>query len=746
MDLLHDLTPAQTQAVTHLDGPLLVIAGPGSGKTRVITRRILHLLQSGIKPWNILAITFTNKAAAEMRKRVLDLAPHSKVLICTFHSLGARLLRQYAIELGLDRHFTIYDQADRTNLIKTCLALANIDDARYTPEKIQSAISRAKNELKDPEEYANEADDFFRQTVARVYPLYQRRLHELSALDFDDLLYWVARMLRQKPEIRAELDERFRYILVDEYQDTNFAQYVIVRHLSKDHPNLCVVGDPDQSIYRWRGSDIRNILDFERDYPQAKVITLDVNYRSTKNILQAADQLISHNRKRKPRRLTTENDTGAPVALAQYASGLDEALGIAERIQRLVEQGQYRYRDVAIFLRMNALSRVFETAMIKHRVPYQIVRGLAFFERKENKDIVAYLRLILNPRDDLSFLRVVQTPPRGIGKTSLEHLKEYAAPREISLMEAASEVRKIPEIKGKAAKGLTEFTKMIAELRPFIDSPADVILREVLDRSGYRAMLRDSQDQEDQERLANVEELITAAHEFAAEEGTNTLSAFLEHVTLVSDADGYDDRQDRVSIMTLHAAKGLEFPVVFMPTLEQGILPHERSQREAEELEEERRLVFVGMTRARQELYLSHAQLREFRGSTMYAIPSPFLNELPKECVKKESSSRSHGAGRLADHDDDDYFNHQQFADEVVVTPPKRSWAPASSKSSPVQVGRPDEDRFVVNAYVRHKVYGQGQIKEVSGHGPNKKVKVRFSTVGDKTFMLAMAPLEVLHR
>ncbi len=746
MDLLHDLTPAQQQAVTHIDGPLLVIAGPGSGKTRVITRRILHLLQSGIKPWNILAITFTNKAAAEMRRRVLDLAPHSKVLICTFHSLGARLLRQYADQLGLDRNFTIYDQDDRANLVKTCLALANVDDARYTPEKIQSAISRAKNELKSPDEFANEADDFFRQTVARVYPIYQRRLLESAALDFDDLLYWVARMLRTMPDIRAELDERFRYILVDEYQDTNFAQYVIVRHLAKDHPHLCVVGDPDQSIYRWRGSDIRNILDFERDFPQAKVITLDRNYRSTQMILKAADHLISHNRKRKPRHLVTDNAAGAPVRLTRYTAGLDEAFGVARQIKQLVDQGHCHFRDVAIFLRMNALSRVFETAMIKHRVPYQIVRGLAFFERKENKDIVAYLRLILNPKDDLSFLRVVNAPPRGIGKTSMEYLKEYAAPRELTLMEAASQVSKILEIKGKAAKGLAEFAKMMNDFRQFIDSPADVILREVLDRTGYRAMLRDSQDQEDQERLANIEELITAAHEFAAEEGTNSLAAFLEHVTLVSDADGYDDQQNRVSIMTLHAAKGLEFPVVFLPTLEQGILPHERSQKDHEELEEERRLTFVGMTRAKEQLYLSHASMREFRGTTLYAIPSPFLNELPKDCLEKVEDKCADWPSADPARDDDDYFHHESFDDEVVVTPTMPMQKPNASRSMVSDAVRQDADRFVVNAYVRHKEYGQGQIKEVNGYGAAKKVKVRFSSVGDKTFMLAKAPLELLHR
>lgn len=741
LDLLSDLTPAQQEAVTHLEGPLLVLAGPGSGKTRVITRRIAYLLQHGVKPWNLLAITFTNKAASEMRRRVQQLLPDTRVWISTFHSLGARLLRQYADRLGLDKNFTIYDQGDRNQLVKEALALANIDDSKFTPERIQAAISRAKNDLKDPGEYAAAADDFFAQTVARVYPIYQRKLHEASALDFDDLLFWVAQMLRKNAEVRAELDARFRYVLVDEYQDTNRTQYVIARQLSIDQPNLCVVGDPDQSIYRWRGSDIKNILDFERDFPQAKVVTLAENYRSTKTILRAADSLISKNSKRKPKPLTTQNPLGEPVRVDTYPSGLDEAFGVALKIREAVDAGRRRWRDHAIFLRMNALSRVFETAMMKHRVPYQIVRGLAFFERKENKDILAYLRLIVNPRDDLSFLRAVNEPARGIGKTSIEYLKEFAAPRELTLLESAALVQKIPQIKGKAAKGLADFAKLMQDLRQFLDAPADVTISEALDRSGYRRMLKESRDSEDQERLANIEELITAAREFAAEDGTNTLMGFLEHVTLVSDQDGLNEAQDAVCIMTLHAAKGLEFPVVFMPAFEQGILPHERSAKEKEELEEERRLAFVGITRAMEEVHLSNAQLREFRGMSLYAIPSPFLDELPTEGVE-----RSHGSG------DGDRFGYggrryerdeySQDDDGPAVTPPRLLSARVSVRSAPASEGRPDAERFVVNARVRHKDYGQGQIKEVSGYGAARKVKVRFPT-GERTFILDKAPLEL---
>ncbi|HMO37543.1 MAG TPA: UvrD-helicase domain-containing protein, partial [Gemmatales bacterium] len=425
--------------VTHLDGPLLVLAGPGSGKTRVITRRIAHMLRSGIRPWNILAITFTNKAAGEMRKRVETLNPNCRVWISTFHSLGVRLLKQYASELGMEPNFTIYDMADRNALIKEAMKQANVDgtSASNGPDRIGAAISRAKNELKGPEAYAANARDFFEDKVARVFPIYEKKLRAANGLDFDDLLFWLAYLLRKQPEVRAELDARFQYLMIDEYQDTNYAQYVIAKQLSVDHPNLCVVGDPDQSIYKFRGSDIRNILDFERDFPQARVITLDQNYRSTQAILATADSLIAHNHSRKPKKLVTQNAPGDKVKILEFASGLDEAYGIAQCIREMAEQHGVKYRDCAVFLRMNALSRVFETAFIKQRIPYQIVRGLAFFDRKENKDILAYLRLLVNPMDAVSFRRAVNVPGRGIGDASLAKLEDYALPREISLLQAA---------------------------------------------------------------------------------------------------------------------------------------------------------------------------------------------------------------------------------------------------------------------------------------------------------------------
>jgi DNA helicase II / ATP-dependent DNA helicase PcrA len=752
-DLLADLTPAQREAVMHIEGPLVVIAGPGSGKTRVITRRVAYLLEQGIRPQNILAVTFTNKAADEMRRRVWRLLPESEKVdpkgvvipphrllrICTFHSFGANLLRRYGELFGLDRNFTIYDQTDRLKVVKSALETAEIDSTRFTPETISGAISRAKNELLTPDRYAQLANDFFKQTVAHVYPAYEKRMRDANAVDFDDLLLWPALGLKNDPELRAELDSLYRFVLIDEYQDTNKAQYAIARHLSLDQPNLCVVGDPDQSIYAFRGSDIRNILDFERDFPSARVITLDVNYRSTKSILKAASTLIARNRERKPKDLTTDNPQGKPVSVLTFETGVEEAEGVARRIKEAVEKDKRSYRDFAVFLRINALSRAVETAFMKQHVHYQIVRGLAFYERKENKDVLAYLRLLLNPRDDLAFLRVVNEPARGIGKVSLDHLQAYAAPREISLLAAAAEVDKVPQIKGKAAKGLREFAAMIYELTKLTDAQPDEVLRQVLDRTGYRTVLKDSTDPEDADRLANIEELITAARQFAAEDSRRTVADWLETVTLASDVDGWDERQDQVSVMTLHAAKGLEFPVVFMLAVEQGILPHERSLSRDKEVEEERRLAFVGMTRAKQELHLCHARLREFRGQTLYAVPSMFLDELPPEGVEHTSLAAQPMTGGLgADH-------WRGGGSEAAAA----GWADAGiSPQTPSDRGASARggDDYREGMLVQHDTYGLGRIIGAHGFGATRTVKIRFQVGGEISFRVNVAKLTIVRK
>ncbi len=734
-DLLSDLTPEQRAAVEHTDGPLLILAGAGSGKTRVITRRVGYLLQCGVRAGSILAITFTNKAAGEMKQRVEAIAPGNKVFISTFHSLGARLLRQYADKLNIDRNFTIYDVDDRNKLVQAALDSVGMDNSKYTPDRLAGAISKAKNALLTPKQYEQQARDFFTQTVAKVYFGYEKRLRAANGMDFDDLLYLPAMALKMNEEFRAELDARFKYVLIDEYQDTNQAQYEIARRLSIHHPNLCVVGDPDQSIYKWRGSDIRNILDFERDFPAAKVITLEQNFRSTKTILHAASTVIDHNKQRKKKSLVTGNPAGDPVRVLTYDSGLDEADGIVMRIKQTVDEGKFRYRDHAIFLRINALSRTLESAFVKHAVPFQIVKGLAFYDRKENKDILAYLRLLVNPNDTVSFLRAVNEPARGVGKVSLDRLVNWANDNELSPALACAQVARIPEIKGKAAAGLRGFAQLMIDLRAKLDLPPYEIIREVLDKSGYRQMLVDSTDDADYDRLANIEEMITAAKQFSDEDNSRTLSDFLETITLASDVDGHDEQADHVSVMTFHAAKGLEFPVVYMLACEQGILPHNRSIESGkdDELEEERRLCFVGMTRAMKLLHLCHARMREFRGQTTYAIPSMFLDELPPDVERTDLSMQKNTARGAIEEWRRGYAATAGGYNPRFVAPVKPN-VPANSED------------FTVGQVVQHDEYGIGQVSEVSGAGALRKVKVRFPAYGEKTFAGDKVKLRVVKR
>jgi DNA helicase-2/ATP-dependent DNA helicase PcrA len=1099
-DLLADLTEPQRDAVTHVDGPLLILAAAGSGKTRVITRRVAHLIQSGVRPSNILAITFTNKAAGEMRQRVEQLLPGNRVLICTFHSLGVRVLRQYADRLGIDKNFTIYDVDDRNKLVKEAIAHLGMDDVSFTPERLAGAISKAKNQLTSPGQYEQGARDFFSQTAAKVYAKYEKLLRAANGMDFDDLLYLPAMALRMNEEFRRDLDTRFKYILVDEYQDTNKAQYEIARRMSYDHPNLCVVGDPDQclhpstpiatergtipiseirdgdrvltaigwgrtgyrpvekvmashsrgtvvrirvaggreivattnhmcfskivatpnqhfvylmfkrgmgfrigttrgvrtskdgkmmsglqvrtnqevadaiwiiktcatssearyfeqllsvqygiptfvffvrgrsmdidqtmidrlyrtvdteraagrlmsdfhldrryphhrpwavvrgglarrqihftvfgdartktdgrchehrvqmntsgeelrdkakaaallvrqgnkgtwrietsrkdyddaqslvqqiaaldhfeivsharlstessfsftpashlqpgmitavlvdgqiedreiesvafeeydgpvydlsipetrnfvangvvvhnSIYKWRGSDIRNILDFERDFPQAKVIALETNFRSTPNILNAAGRLIEHNVKRKKKALATLNPAGEPVRILTFDTGLDEAEGVVLEIKRLVKAGTFKYRDCAIFLRINALSRSLESAFVKHGVPFQIVKGLAFYERKENKDILAYLRLLANPSDTVSFLRAVAEPARGVGKTSLERLNAYAAEREISLFQAAGQVGQIADIRGKAATGLKDFHRLITELRSQFELPPPDLINLVLDKSGYRQMLKQSKDDDDAERLANIEEMITAAQQFAAADPERTLTDFLEQVALTSDVDGYDESSDRVSVMTFHAAKGLEFPCVFLMAVEQGLLPHERSLQNDEELEEERRLCFVGMTRAMKQLYLTHGRTREFRGQILYAIPSMFFDELPADVVRDDRTPKRFFAsvsGQLYPTPPREYAT--SLPPKPVAPPPM----PPPAVTATGTFANPAD--YHVGQIVQHEQYGIGRISDVAGFGTLRKVKIHFPAAGEKTFVADKVKLKAV--
>ena len=733
-DLLAGLNHPQKQAVLHGEGPLLILAGAGSGKTRVITRRIVQLMQNGVRAQSILAITFTNKAAGEMRKRVDSIVPGHRVQISTFHSFGVRLLRQYADRLGLNKDFTIYDQSDRSKLTKIAIEDSGLNAERFTPDTISNSISKAKNQLLSPEKYAQSAKDFFSQSVAQVYPYYEKRLRESNALDFDDLLYWPALALRNDPELRAELDARYRYVMVDEYQDTNTAQYAIARGLSVDYPNLCVVGDPDQSIYKFRGSDIRNILDFERDFPNATVLTLSENYRSTKPILSAADRLISHNTQRKPKPLISMKEGGSPVTQITFDTGAEEANGVAKRIAQQVNSGNRTFRDFAVFVRMNALTRSLESAFSRHRVPFQIVKGMAFFDRKEIRDVLSYLRLLVNSHDNISFMRAVNEPARGIGKVSLDHLKNHAEPREISLLEACGVVEKIPTIKGKAASGLRDFSLLMKGLRELLEHPPHEVIAKTLDASGYREMLRRSTDTEDQERLANIEELVSAARQFQVEDREPNLADFLENISLASDTDAHDANKDSVSVMTLHAAKGLEFPVVYMLAMEQGILPHDRSLENDEELQEERRLAFVGMTRAMHELFLCNARMRDFRGSVVFTAPSMFLGQLPESEIKVIEEGPSTPMNAMLKGPGKGSQMTQGWKNNQIK-------APTVAPINPMAV---KDGNYAEGLIVKHPAYGKGMITEISGYGAMRRLKIRFQTAGERSFIADKVQLEIV--
>ena len=631
-----DLTADQWSAVDHQEGPLLVLAGPGSGKTRVITRRIARLVEKGIPPRRILAITFTNKAANEMADRVEQLMPGTRVWVSTFHRFCSRLLREWGRGVGLKPHFTIYDTTDQQQLIRDVLNELDFDTVHFSPARVASQISRLKNDMTTAEEYARQFEesigDPFQAVLAKVYPRYQERLLEASAVDFDDLLLHVVTLLSENPELRADLDSRYEYIMVDEYQDTNMAQYQIVRALSQDWPNLCVTGDPDQSIYGWRGARIDNILRFESDYPKAAVVRLEQNYRSTKEILRAADCLISNNIYRKAKALVTDNPEGETVELMSFDDGPHEADAIAADIREQVNTGQRKWSDFAIFYRVNALSRELEQALRRHRVPYQVAAGVAFYERAEIKDVLAYLQLIHNPDDYVAFRRIVNTPTRGIGKTTQKKLMSWAGSQGLTLLEAAQKARECPQLSQRAVVSLNKFARMMSELSRGDCGSVEQLMKTVLDRTQFTAGWADSDSEDDQNRLANVQELLTAAHQFDEAEGSDaSLEGFLELTSLVNDVDALEEAAGQVTLMTLHAAKGLEFPVVYIVAVENNLIPHERSMRnnDLRELEEERRLLFVGVTRAEERLCLTQTRMRAFRGRLLPTIPSPFLTEMP---------------------------------------------------------------------------------------------------------------------
>ncbi|MCG8586198.1 MAG: UvrD-helicase domain-containing protein [Pirellulales bacterium] len=741
---LDNLSETQREAVEHRDGPLLVLAGPGSGKTRVVTCRIAELINSGVPPRQILALTFTNKAADEMRSRVEQLVPDGRVWMGTFHRFCARLLRQHAALVGLAENYTIYDTADSKRALKHALETAEITLSHTSLDSIAHQISDAKNSLVGAEDYEPRRGSHIGSIVADAYPAYQKQLLISNAVDFDDLLLHVAVLLRDNPELRASLDERYRYILVDEYQDTNFAQYCIVRALARNYPNLAVTGDPDQSIYGWRGANLNNILSFEHDYDDVRVVRLEQNYRSTQRILRVADTLIENNKRRKAKRLFTDNDEGQRVIYATFTTQRQEAETIAAEIAREVEAGDRRPRDYAIFYRTNALSRALEFALRDQGLPYQMIRGLEFYQRKEVKDCLAYLQLLNNPRDDVALLRVINTPARGIGKTTLEHLADHARRYGISLFDAARESGLIESLSKRAAVAVARFVAMIDGLAAHVHDPIEELLGHLLTESGMRAMYEQSDDEADQERLANIEELLTAARQFdEVHAGENSLEEFLEQSALFNDTDDWQTEQDKVTLMTMHAAKGLEFPVVYVIAVEDGILPHQRSMDEPSQMEEERRLMFVAITRAQERLQLSRARKREFRGQRRSTIPSTFLMELPRDEMEMLETEPEPDPWREERErwDDDDAYDQDMPVESPVVAPSDRSGpsigvtmgagivtaASLGEETNAVADHVPPED-FRHGMKVVHPVHGVGTVVALGGVDAMRSATIKYDS------------------
>lgn len=724
------LNDRQCEAVKHTEGPLLITAGAGSGKTKVLTCRIAHLLELGVASYRILAITFTNKAAKEMKERVTNLvgAQADSIWLSTFHSFCAKLLR-FEIDgfHGYTRNFTIYDSSDQLVLVKDCLKKLNLDDKQFTPRSVLGTISSAKNVLMDAKAFAAKASDFYEQKVADVYAMYQEKLRENNAVDFDDLLFLAVRLLQENEEVREKYQSRFQYILVDEYQDTNHAQYALTKILAARWRNICVVGDADQSIYAWRGADIRNIIDFTRDYPDAASIKLEQNYRSTKTILHAANAVIDNNESRPKKTLWTENPTGNKIIHYQAQTEHDEADYIAGVIYNRHEISHEPYGDMAILFRTNAQSRVLEEKLMRYAIPYTMVGGTKFYDRKEIKDVLAYLRLLYNPEDSLSLTRIINVPKRNIGATTMEHVAAYAEAQGISLFEALSSTEEIPVTK-RAKASLENFAAMIFDLLNDIEGKDVLSLIEtVIKQTGYGDMLdkEAEHDPQGESRKENVGEFLSVAKDYMDSNPEGNLQDFLENVALVSDVDDFESSDSKVTLMTLHAAKGLEFPVVFLTGLDEGLFPHSRTLMDPAQVEEERRLAYVGITRAERQLYVTNAVTRTMYGRISAYMPSRFLAEIPPQFME-------------------DYHRKSAMPQSRTTAVPGKQRVSILTK--PVASSLPKKhavtDTFAKGDKVRHKIWGIGTVLDVIGEGPNMQMKIQFPTKGVRQVVVKYAPLE----
>ncbi|OFN46456.1 ATP-dependent DNA helicase PcrA [Enterococcus sp. HMSC072G01] len=737
-ELLNGMNPRQKEAVLHTDGPLLLMAGAGSGKTRGLTHRIAYLIEEKeVNPWNILAITFTNKAAKEMKERVNAILASGgeDVWVSTFHSMCVRILRRDVDFIGYNRNFTIIDSSEQLTLMKRILKELNIDPKKYDPRSILGTISQAKNSLQTPQDFAKMQGSYYEEIAAKCYAAYQKELQYNQCMDFDDLIMNTIRLFEEHPDSLTYYQNKFHYIHVDEYQDTNHAQYTLVNLLAGRFRNLCVVGDADQSIYGWRGADMQNILDFEKDYPDAAVILLEQNYRSTKNILSAANQVIENNSNRKPKNLWTENKEGNKITYYRADNERDETRFIVDRMQEEIRSNHRNYGDFAILYRTNAQSRVMEETLLKANIPYKMVGGHKFYDRKEIKDILAYLNVLVNPQDSISFERIVNSPKRGIGPGSIEKLRSFASLHEWPLLEAAQNVD-LANIGGKAGQQLGAFGEMIQEVTQMIPYlTVTELTKEVLDRSGYLEDLKIQNTLEAQARIENLEEFLTVTQEFDkqfeqqneedADAPEEKLTVFLNDLALVSDIDNLEEDASQVTLMTLHAAKGLEFPVVFLIGLEEGVFPLSRALMEESELEEERRLAYVGITRAEEALYLTNAFSRTLYGRTQYNRPSRFVEEIDQELLEIEGMRPTPKKTPV-------------FAKKTAYSYKQPETAVVPSKSA---TGG-ENNSWKPGDKVKHKKWGLGTVVRVSGTSKDLELDVAFPSQGVKRLLAAFAPIE----
>ena len=765
--LLTGMNDQQAEAVQTTEGPLLIMAGAGSGKTRVLTHRIAYLIdEKMINPWNILAITFTNKAAREMRERAVALNPAtSETLIATFHSMCVRILRREADHIGYNRNFTIVDPGEQRTLMKRILKNLNLDPKKWNERAILGTISNAKNDLLDEIAYEHQAGDMYTQIVAKCYKAYQEELRRSEAMDFDDLIMMTLRLFDKNPDVLAYYQQRYQYIHVDEYQDTNHAQYQLVKLLASRFKNICVVGDADQSIYGWRGADMQNILDFEKDYPEAKVVLLEENYRSTKKILQAANEVIKNNRNRRPKKLWTQNDEGEQIVYYRANDERDEAVFVASTIDNIVREKVKNFKDFAVLYRTNAQSRTIEEALLKSNIPYTMVGGTKFYSRKEIRDVISYLNLIANPADNISFERVVNEPKRGVGPGTLEKIRTFAYEQNMSLLDASANIMLSP-IKGKAAQGVYDFANMILNLRDQLDGLSITeAVEAVLDKSGYLDALSMQQTLESQARIENIEEFMSVTKNFDEtntdgtedETGIDRLGRFLNDLALIADTDDGDMEAAEVTLMTLHAAKGLEFPVVFLIGMEEGVFPLSRASEEPDELEEERRLAYVGITRAEEILFLTNANTRTLFGKTSYNRPSRFLREISDDLLQYQGLARPANSsfGVRFTKEEPTQFGQGMSLQQALQTrkanaqPQKHTGGaqPFSKATGGLPFSKASDSGnsatdWEIGDIAHHKKWGDGTVLEVTGSGKTQELKIKFPEVGLKKVLASVAPIE----